>query len=143
MIVFELICPEHHRFEGWFASTNDFERQKDRGQLSCPVCNHASIAKLPIAKIGKQGDDLPRRTTPAMTAPSLDQVKIMNALIDHILVNTENVGNAFPEEARKIHYKEAPLRNIRGIASAKETEELLDEGIAVLPLPVPPRGEWQ
>ena len=67
----------------------------------------------------------------------------MNALIDHILVNTENVGNAFPEEARKIHYKEAPLRNIRGIASAKETEELLDEGIAVLPLPVPPRGEWQ
>ncbi len=142
MIVFELICPEHHRFEGWFASADDFDRQKSHGQLSCPVCNHASIEKLPIARIGKQGAEVPRNSKQLpVSAP--EKAKMMHALMDHILINSEDVGNAFPEEARKIHYKEAPLRSIRGLASPRETEELLDEGIAVLALPVPPRSDWQ
>jgi hypothetical protein len=143
MIVFELICPELHRFEGWFASPDDFERQKERGHLSCPVCNHAKIEKLPTAKIGKHSAQMPRESSQSSSPLGAEQAKMMHALIDHILMNTENVGSAFPEEARKMHYKEAPHRNIRGLASTQETEELLEEGIAVVPLPIPPHGDWQ
>lgn len=142
MIVFELICAEHHRFEGWFAAAEDFERQKSQGQLSCPACCNGNIEKLLIAKIRKQGAEAHSQSEkPAVSEPN--QEKIMQALIDHILMHTEDVGNAFPEEARKIHYKEVPLRNIRGIASPLQTAELIDEGIAVVPLPIPRRSDWQ
>jgi hypothetical protein len=66
----------------------------------------------------------------------------MNELIEYVLLNTENVGKEFPSEARRIHYKEIPQRSIRGLATGEETQELLEEGIAVLPLPIPPRRDW-
>jgi hypothetical protein len=58
-------------------------------------------------------------------------------LVRHVLDNTEDVGERFAEEARRIHYGETEERSIRGQASAEETEALLEEGIGVLPLPVP------
>jgi hypothetical protein len=141
VIVFELICPDRHRFEGWFASSDDFERQKSRGLLSCPVCSDSSIEKLLTAKIGKPeagpaGEKA--HPVPAQTAVPGG----LNALIDYVLLNTENVGENFAAEARRIHYKEVARRNIRGLASGEETRELLEEGIAVMPLPVPPRKDW-
>jgi hypothetical protein len=57
-----------------------------------------------------------------------------------VLAKTEDVGKDFAREARKIHYgesKERGKRGIRGQASHDETMELLDEGIDVMPLPLP------
>ncbi len=141
MIVFELICPDRHRFEGWFASSDDFESQKSRGLLSCPVCSDSSIEKLLTAKIGKpEAEPAGEKADPT---PALAAVPgNLSELIDYVLLNTENVGEDFAAEARRIHYKEVARRNIRGLATGEETRELLEEGIAVMPLPVPPRKDW-
>jgi len=141
MIVFELICPDRHRFEGWFASSEDFESQKSRGLLSCPVCSGSSIQKLLTAKIGKpEAEPAGEKADPT---PALAAVPgNLSELIDYVLLNTENVGENFPAEARRIHYKEVAQRNIRGLATGEETRELLEEGITVMPLPVPPRKDW-
>jgi len=141
MIVFELICADRHRFEGWFASPGEFEAQKARGMLACPVCSDSSIEKLLTAKIGKAEAE-PAREAQVPVAAEAAKPRNLAELIDYILVHTENVGREFPAEARRIHHQEVPLRSIRGVASREETEELLDEGIAVMPLPLPPQGEW-
>ena len=136
MIVFELICADRHRFEGWFASTEDFEGQKARGLLSCPACGDSKIEKLLTAKIGR-ADAPASEQTPVPAKPHR-----LDEMIDYILLNTENVGKEFPAEARRIHHKQAPERNIRGIATGEETRDLIEEGIAVMPLPIPPREDW-
>jgi len=146
MIVFELICPDRHRFEGWFASSDDFEGQKAAGLLSCPVCSRSGVEKLLTAKIARGEPERDARQNVANTkleqpgdrkrSPSPQQV------LDFILMNTENVGKAFPAEARRMHRKETAHRNIRGVATLQETRELLDEGVEVVPLPIPPRSEW-
>jgi hypothetical protein len=141
VIVFELICPDRHRFEGWFASSGDFESQKSRGLLSCPVCSDSSIEKLLTAKIGKpEAEPAGVKAHPVPARAALPGN--INELIDYVLLNTENVGEDFAAEARRIHYKEVTRRNIRGLATGEETRELLEEGIAVMPLPVPPRKDW-
>ena len=141
MIVFELVCPDRHRFEGWFASAGDFESQKAHGLLSCPVCSDSSIEKLLTAKIGKPEAEL-QENSALPAAPAAARPRNLNELIEYVLLNTENVGKEFPSEARRIHYKEIPQRSIRGLATGEETQELLEEGIAVLPLPIPPRRDW-
>jgi len=141
VIVFELICTDRHRFEGWFASSGDFESQKSRGLLSCPVCSDSSIEKLLTAKIGKPDAE----PTGEKADPAPAQAAVpgnLSELIDYVLLNTENVGENFPAEARRIHHKEVAQRNIRGLATGEETRELLEEGITVMPLPVPPRKDW-
>jgi len=141
MIVFELVCPDRHRFEGWFASAGDFESQKAHGLLSCPVCSDSSIEKLLTAKLGKPEAEL-QENSALPAAPAAARPRNLNELIEYVLLNTENVGKEFPSEARRIHYKEVPQRGIRGLATGEETQELLEEGIAVLPLPIPPRRDW-
>jgi hypothetical protein len=147
MIVFELICPDHHRFEGWFASAEDFDGQKARGLLSCPSCSSQQVEKLLTAKIGRSSEaaqppsrDLPVASQAAV--PAQQQQVNLHALIDYVLKNTENVGDRFVQEVRAMHKEEAPARPIRGTATPKEAEELLDEGIPLLPLPIPPKGEF-
>ena len=141
MIVFELICQDRHRFEGWFASADDFEGQRARGLLSCPVCSDSSIEKLLTAKIGRAEAEPLRENAQPPDAPAALPRKL-HELIDYILLNTENVGEDFPAEVRRIHHQEVPQRNIRGVATGEQTRELLEEGIAVMPLPVPPRKDW-
>jgi len=144
VIVFELTCPKSHRFEGWFASSDDFDGQKDRGLLSCPSCGRSEIEKLPTAKIRTTGSALlpavseEQVATPAKAKPPAS----LHELIDYVLMNTENVGTKFATEARRIHQHEVPYRNIRGTASRQETEELLDEGIPVMALPIPSQNDW-
>ena len=147
MIVFELICSGNHRFEGWFSSADELTAQRGRGLLECPVCSDRSIEKLLTAKIGHTEHvappaavPSPAQIVPMATGKSL-QAKL-HELIDHVLTHTEDVGAAFAEEARKIHYDEAVRRDIRGTATAQEAEELIEEGIPVLPLPIPRPGDW-
>lgn len=140
MIVFELICADRHRFEGWFVSAKDFEGQKARGLLSCPVCGDSSIEKLLTARIGSS-DTVSPESSPQPVVPEA-QPRSLHEVLDYILLHTENVGKDFPAEARRIHRKETRQRSIRGVASGEETRDLLEEGIAVMPLPVPPREDW-
>jgi hypothetical protein len=141
VIVFELICTDRHRFEGWFASADDFEGQRARGLLSCPVCSDSSIEKLLTAKIGRPEAE-PLRENARLPVAQAARPRNLHEFIDAILLNTENVGEDFPAEARRMHRKQVPERNIRGVATGEETRELLEEGIAVLPLPIPPRKDW-
>ena len=141
MIVFELICAEEHRFEGWFGSGDEFERQRAGGLLACPVCASGDVRKLPAAKIRRPGAEVPAAAE-AAPAPAPKKELTLAAFVEHVLKNSEDVGKRFPEEARKIHYDEAPKRSIRGVASPEEAEALADEGIPVFSLPVPPQGDW-
>lgn len=146
MIVFELICVKQHRFEGWFASSVDFDSQQGRGLLTCPSCGDGDIKKLPTAKIRKAAETVVERAPEQdsgmqMTVANMPK-PTLNQLIDYVLANTEDVGKQFATEARRIHRSEAPHRSIRGVASRQETEELIEEGVPVMPLPVPPRGDW-
>jgi hypothetical protein len=136
MIVFELICAEEHRFEGWFGSSEEFDAQLARGLLACPVCASDEVRKLPAAKIRRPAFEATAAAPPA--APDGKAQITLAAFLDHVLKHTEDVGRRFPEEARKIHNQEAPNRSIRGVASRDEAEALADEGIAVFALPIPP-----
>ena len=141
MIVFELICREHHRFEGWFASGEDFSAQQSRGLLACPVCGGEHVEKLPTAKIRKQSSEAVAPAQPA--AQPLEAGKVdASRIIDFILTHSEDVGKRFAEEARKIYNQEAPQRNIRGVATRAETENLHEEGVPVFSLPIPPQDRW-
>lgn len=143
MIVFDLVCAHEHRFEGWFASADDFEQQRKDGLLSCPVCADGVIEKLPSARIGGFAEPAP--AAGAVSKPATGDVaeRSMNLarLLEVVLTHTEDVGEQFAEEARRMHYAEAPERAIRGVATRDETEALLDEGIPVLPLPLPRRED--
>jgi hypothetical protein len=156
VIVFELQCGQLHRFEGWFASNDAFERQNAAGEIACPVCADPEVLKVPSARIQRakatprepvrsdaaEPDGSPAtRQTPTKSGPG--QQMTLAAFIDHVLVNSEDVGARFAEEARRIHRDEAPHRSIRGQSTPEETEALLDEGVPVFPLPIPPKDSWQ
>jgi hypothetical protein len=138
VIVFDLGCENSHRFEGWFTSSEDFEHQVGRNLVACPLCGNANIVRLPHASHIKSAD---KERAPRGVA-SLQQyanvgTEMLAKLVEHIVENTEDVGPAFPEEARKIHYRETAERRIRGTASRDEIEALKDEGIEVVALPIP------
>ena len=137
MIVYDLICGHQHRFEGWFASADDFARQRKRTLIRCPLCDDAAIERRPSAnvQVGRAAAPAEDRAEDgkevAVAGGDGHVLKVMRRLI----AETENVGRAFPEEARKIHYEEAPKRGIRGQATPDEAEALRDEGIDFMSLP--------
>ncbi len=146
MIVFDLLCAAGHRFEGWFGSAGDFASQRDRNLLSCPVCSSAQVERIPSAarvNLGAQEPPKPPQAparTPEMQGkdPFAIAQMLYSRMLDELLTKSEDVGQSFPNEARKIFYKEAPARAIRGQATDDEHQELIDEGIPVARLPVPP-----
>ncbi|PUE57636.1 hypothetical protein B9Z36_06860 [Limnohabitans sp. Rim8] len=145
MKVLDLQCAQHHVFEGWFGSEDDYQSQLTRGLLNCPMCGDANVSKkLSAPRLNLNATEAADNATP--TSPSLQDVANLEPaqlqaallkMVRHLVANTEDVGNSFPEEARKMHYGEAEARNIRGHATPEETEGLIDEGIAVMPLPLP------
>jgi hypothetical protein len=149
MIVYDLLCSEGHRFEGWFGSRVDFAAQRKRGLLSCPKCGTASVERVPSATRINTGAEPAKQMAPqpVQQDPQLSgrdplvmaQVQY-SRLLDAILTKTENVGTEFPAEARRIHYEQAPARPIRGEATQEEHDALLDEGIPVARFPIPPAG---
>ena len=144
MIVYNLGCANDHRFEGWFSSADDYEQQTGCKLLSCPLCGDERISRVPHAPHVSSGSS--ERPAPPSSRPQKGLphqyanlgAELLGKVIDKVLENTEDVGRAFPEEARKIHYRETPERHIRGTASNKEVEALRDEGIEVVALPLPP-----
>ena len=141
MKVLDLKCEQQHVFEGWFGSEADFLNQRARGLVECPVCGNASITKrLSAPRLNLTSAPAGLSSTQDVVAsaesePALQAVWM--ALAKRILANTVDVGNNFAEEARKIYYGEVKARGIRGQASRAQTDSLLEEGIAVMPLPLP------
>lgn len=142
MIVLNLCCSNHHRFEGWFGSNEAFQQQLEVGEVSCPICGNRKITRLPSSPRILRGAPEPAGRDEATQAGSPKQVvapmKSVLALMRRIMDESEDVGEQFPEEARRIHYEEAPLRNIRGLATREEADALEEEGIKLITLPIPP-----
>lgn len=148
VIVLNILCDSGHRFEGWFASTDAFRSQCERQLVNCPHCQTSEVRLLPSAPHVRRAavtpvESIPQpQPQPQSLSMSADAAgKLFQALAQAAKL-AENVGERFPEEARRIHYEEAPARTIRGRASAEETVALLEEGIMVLPAPVPHEDEF-
>lgn len=154
MKVYNLACPLDHRFEGWFASEADCLAQQEKGILACPVCDSTDIARMPSAPhIAKSSSTELTVSKPdsghlsgdvvALTGQDHSQLEaqvqaaFLKGMRD-LMGRSEDVGNSFAEEARKIHYKEAPERSIRGQTTLDEAEALRDEGIEVMAIPMIP-----
>jgi hypothetical protein len=141
MKVIDLRCQSGHRFEGWFAGDDDFLDQNGRGLIECPLCADKVIVRMPSApRLNLSGAQPPAPTPPAAVAAADDSAAVQARwmqMVRHVMANTEDVGESFADEARRIHYGEAEERAIRGKASAEEREALKEEGIEVHPLPVP------
>lgn len=137
MIIFDLACRQDHPFEGWFHSLAAYDSQLEKGLIACPHCGSNEVRRIPsaphLAKTGSApvvADQAKPSATPGEIRAAYQQ--LMSAIVAHC----EDVGTKFADEARKIHYMEAPQRSIRGQASSEDYEELRDEGIDVLRLPV-------
>ena len=144
MKVLNLQCGARHVFEGWFSSEDEFSDQHERGLLACPLCGDMVVHKLPSAPRLNLG--VPREEA----APAIaDKQPVVSGNVEgalqaawlhmtrRIMDQTDDVGDRFAEEARKIHYGETKERGIRGQASREETEALIEEGIEVMAVPLP------
>jgi hypothetical protein len=130
MIVFNLMCEQQHRFEGWFDSGDDFSAQRQAGQIECPMCASKLVRKVPAGSYVKTA----AAEQPAATNQAQFET-LRRRVIEYIYSQTEDVGAGFAEAARKMHYQETQARGIRGKATSKQVEELAEEGIDVFALP--------
>lgn len=156
MKVLDLHCQQQHSFEGWFASEDDFQSQNARSLVECPFCGDHHITKMLSApRLNLSGasspqepqlvsgetiqstDVVPMSAHSAAVMPSEVHQQAWLKMVQHVLTHTEDVGGQFAEEARKMHYGETPERAIRGQVSREETSALIEEGIQVMPLPMP------
>ncbi|MBU2586605.1 MAG: DUF1178 family protein [Alphaproteobacteria bacterium] len=148
MIVFDLSCPDGHRFEGWFGSSADFEDQRARGLLTCPACGSAAVGKAPMAPaVPAKGNARPAPAAadgpPQQLANAPLPPQVQNALAAlakaqaEALKNSTWVGDKFADETRKMHYGERDEAPIHGQASLAEAKALIDEGVPVAQLPFP------
>lgn len=149
MKVFDLICDAGHRFEGWFASAEQYADQREALAVRCPLCESGEIRREPSAPRLKLGGDAPvstsapapdaSDTSPSASIDSAPASMIASVLdrLRRVVAETEDVGSRFAEEARRIHYAETPARAIRGVATDREQRELHDEGIETIRVPIP------
>jgi hypothetical protein len=159
MIRYKLVCKKGHEFEGWFRTSDDFERQAKRGQVDCPDCGSRQVRKALMAPNVARRDKTPEPQFehevdvpgPSMTVANAvgaehqefaarrrEILAMMRKLRAEVLANSEDVGDRFPEEARKMHYREVEPRAVHGQASPREVKELIEEGIDIYPVPQVP-----
>jgi hypothetical protein len=154
MIKYNLRCEAGHTFESWFQSSSAYESQERRKLVSCPACGSAKVERAIMApRIGAKTKEraepaaaapaapveaTPSGSTPLMMAQERELRAKLKELRDHIVKNADNVGERFPNEARKMHYGDIEHRPIYGEASPEEARSLIDEGVEVSPLPVLP-----
>jgi hypothetical protein len=139
MKVLDLRCAHDHRFEGWFGSEADFMSQQERGLIECPLCGDRAIERLPSAprlNVANLREPAPTAATEATLGPNERQALWLQA-VRHVLQHTEDVGDRFAQEARRMHSGEIEYRGIRGEATREEAEALRDDGIEIMALPIP------
>ena len=157
MIHYNLRCSKGHAFESWFQSSAAYESQEKRKLVSCPVCGSTKVERAIMAPriVSKKGRDAkpseqsPVPATAVEAVPSASHTPLLMAqeaelraklreLRDHIVKNADNVGEKFPNEARKMHYGDIEHRPIYGEATPDEAKSLIEEGVEVMPLPALP-----
>jgi hypothetical protein len=155
MIRYSLRCEKDHSFESWFQSSAAYDAQVRRKLVACPVCGSAKVEKAIMAPqiVSKKGREIAApaqepaasameiaapASTPLLMAQERELRAKLKELRDHIVKNADNVGERFPNEARKMHYGDMEHRPIYGEASPDEARALIDEGVEVSPLPVLP-----
>ena len=152
MIRYSLRCERGHGFESWFQSSAAYEQQEKRGLVNCPSCGSAKVERAIMAPqiVSKKGRDIAAPapapstdvtasgSTPLMMAQERELRAKLKELRDHIVKNADNVGERFPNEARKMHYGDIEHRPIYGEASPDDARALIEEGVEVSPLPVLP-----
>ena len=152
MIRYSLRCDHGHQFESWFQSSAAYEQQEKRKLVNCPTCGSAKVERAIMAPqiVSKRGRDSAApapaagtevtapTSTPLMMAQERELRAKIKELRDHIVKNADNVGERFPNEARKMHYGDIEHRPIYGEASPEEARSLIEEGVEVSPLPVLP-----
>lgn len=134
MMRFSLSCANDHDFDGWFRNSDDFEAQKKRGLVACPVCNSGQVEKALMAPAVSTGRKQEKMAL-AMGAEQRKALARLKAMAEEAKKNADYVGDRFAEEARKIHFEEVEARGIYGEATRDEVAGLLDDGIDFLPLP--------
>lgn len=139
-------------FEGWFASEDDYQSQRAKQLVQCPMCGDEHISKMlsaprlnlstsrsdtgtELVSVPENAVSVPATAAPVSMPPEMQAAWLQ--MVQHVMAHTEDVGAQFADEARKMHYGEAEERGIRGQVSSQETQALLEEGISVLPLPLP------
>lgn len=139
MVVYDLACNQGHEFEGWFTKAQDYSEQLAAGLLQCPVCGSRKVVKcLSACHVHTRNAQAQTHDRPDDEQQASQLQQMLKSLQHHIDKYFVDVGTAFPEEARKIHYGEVQARNIRGHASMDEIESLHAEGVEVHPLPPHP-----
>ncbi|MFP6730539.1 MAG: DUF1178 family protein [Alphaproteobacteria bacterium] len=136
MILFDLKCAEDHVFEAWFRDSETYDTQAAAGEIECPLCGDCRITKALMAPNVARSSET---RDPAQAAQMMRQLQAMH---EEITKNSDDVGEKFPEEARKIHYGETERRNIHGRADMADARALDEEGIefGILP-PLPKRRD--
>jgi hypothetical protein len=129
MIVYQLTCAQGHSFEGWFSSAEAFDKQAASGQLQCPTCSTTEVTKALSAPHVHTG--VSRPPAAAKSEGEMHREAVAE-LRNFILATTEDVGRKFAEIARRIHYREEDARNIRGVVTPEEAEELREEGVEAI-----------
>jgi hypothetical protein len=150
VIHYNLVCDKRHDFESWFPSSAAYEKQEKRKLIACPVCGSTKVERAIMAPNVARKDKSTSMPAPveqaaeapqpvAMVSPEEKEFRAkLKELRDHLTANSDNVGNKFPEEARKMHYGETEHRSIYGEATAEDAKALHEEGIEFHPLPVLP-----
>ena len=136
MIIYDLACNQQHSFEGWFQSLAAYDSQREKGLISCPQCGSNEVHRIPSALHLASRSNAPVASDEARPVAPTTTVAAFQQLVSAIVAKCEDVGSDFAQEARKMHYLEAPLRSIRGTASDDDYEGLREEGIEVLRLPI-------
>ena len=138
MIRYALTCEEGHGFEAWFGSSDTYDEQEEAHAIRCPACGSAEVKKAPMAPyVVKSRPKIP----PPPPADRPNPYATLRKLRAELTANSDYVGPKFPEEARKIHFDEAPGRAIHGEATPEEAQELDEEGVPIFPLPHLPEDE--
>lgn len=137
MIKYSLTCGSGCAFEGWFRSSEDFDAQAGEGRLECPYCASSKVERAIMAPSLVRGADAPARSS-RLAEIREAMAEAARRARDYVEKNFDYVGDRFPEEARRIHYGETKPRDIYGEATGAEVKELVDEGVAIAPLPAPP-----
>ncbi len=137
MIRFSLHCDHEHEFEAWFRNNDDFETQKKRGFVECPVCGSHKVEKALMAPAVSTGRKKEKMAL-AMNAEQQAAMAQLKALTEKMRENADYVGDKFAEEARKIHFGETDPRGIYGEATPEEARSLAEDGVEFMPIPVFP-----
>jgi hypothetical protein len=131
MIAYDITCNNGHTFEGWFKDSSSFEDQRSRGLISCPQCGSTLVERIPSTfAIGN------RQKPGAQQPDSTPEVPMMLQVQRYIEKHFENVGTRFADEAFKIYYGEAEKRNIRGTTTPEEEQQLKEEGVSFMKVPI-------